>query len=125
MDRLPFGSAAFDLVIMLDVLEHFADGAAALQRRPRGSCGRDGAVLVSVPAFQAPSLQRARRRLAARSVAHGFAAAASARGKRVRRAPAHVHDVAALGPAAIVRGLLPRLGVRRPAGTAFRVQRNG
>jgi 2-polyprenyl-3-methyl-5-hydroxy-6-metoxy-1,4-benzoquinol methylase len=118
MDRLPFGAAAFDLVIMLDVLEHFADEAAVL-RDVRRLLRPDGALLVSVPAFQAlfsehdVALQHFRRYAAPQ-----LRRALEANGFDVRRLT--YTNVAALGPAAIVRGLLPRLGVRRPAGTDFR-----
>jgi SAM-dependent methyltransferase len=43
---------AFGLVLMLDVVEHFADDVAAL-RRARELLARGGVVLVTVPAFQA------------------------------------------------------------------------
>ncbi len=52
MDRLPFGPERFDLVLMLDVLEHFEDDEAVVRNvRPLLRAG--GALLVSVPAFQA------------------------------------------------------------------------
>lgn len=119
MDRLPFGPAAFDLVLMLDVLEHFADEARVLDG-VRRILRPDGALLVSVPAFQAlfsqhdVVLQHVRRyaapQLRRTLEENGFA---------VQRLT--YTNVAALPPAAIVRGLLPRLGVHRAAGTDFRV----
>jgi methionine biosynthesis protein MetW len=45
---LPFAPAAFDLVVLADVLEHLADPAAALARAA-GWCRPGGAILVSVP----------------------------------------------------------------------------
>ena len=118
MDRLPFGAAAFDLVLMLDVLEHFADEATVL-RDVRRLLRPDGAVLVSVPAFQAlfsehdVALQHVRRYAAPQ-----LRRALEANGFDVRRLT--YTNVAALGPAAIVRGLLPRIGIHRPPGTDFR-----
>jgi len=118
MDRLPFGDAAFDVVLMLDVLEHFADEAAVL-RDVRRLLRPDGALLVSVPAFQAlfsehdVALQHFRRYAAPQ-----LRRALEANGFAVRRLT--YTNVAALAPVAVVRGLLPRLGVRRPPGTDFR-----
>jgi SAM-dependent methyltransferase len=45
---LPFAPAAFDLVVLADVLEHLAEPEAALARAV-GWCRPGGAVLVSVP----------------------------------------------------------------------------
>ncbi len=45
---LPFAPAAFDLVVIADVLEHLTDPAAALARAV-GWCRPGGAILVSVP----------------------------------------------------------------------------
>ncbi len=49
--ELPFGDEQFDLVTMLDVLEHTSDDLAALQR-VRARIGPGGWVLITVPAFQ-------------------------------------------------------------------------
>jgi SAM-dependent methyltransferase len=118
MDRLPFGPGRFDLVLMLDVLEHFDDDVAVLNGvRPLLRPG--GALLVSVPAFQAlfsehdEVLQHKRRysmpMLRRALDAGGFA---------IRRLT--YTNVLTLPPAALVRGLLPRLGIRRGGGTDFR-----
>jgi 2-polyprenyl-3-methyl-5-hydroxy-6-metoxy-1,4-benzoquinol methylase len=118
MDKLPFGPARFDLVMMLDVIEHFADDravVAAARRVLRPS----GTLLVSVPAFQAlfsehdVTLQHFRR-----YTARQLRTVLEAGGFVVRRLT--YTNVVALPPAALVRGLLPRLGIRRPAGTDFR-----
>lgn len=119
MDRLPFGPARFDLVLMLDVLEHFDDDVAVLNGvRPLLRPG--GAILVSVPAFQAlfsahdEVLQHRRRysmSMLRRALERG--------GFAIRRLT--YTNVAALPPAVLVRGLLPRLGIRPGAGgTDFR-----
>jgi 2-polyprenyl-3-methyl-5-hydroxy-6-metoxy-1,4-benzoquinol methylase len=118
MDRLPFGASAFDIVLMLDVLEHFADEAAVL-RDVRRLLRPDGTLLVSVPAFQAlfsehdVAVQHVRRYAASQ-----LGRALQSNGFVVRRLT--YTNVAPLAPAAIVRGLLPRLGVHRPPGTDFR-----
>lgn len=118
MDRLPFGPGRFDLVLMLDVIEHFADDAAVV-RGARALLRPGGALFVSVPAFQAlfsahdVALQHFRRYSAPqlRRVLeqNGFA---------VRRLT--YTNVAALPPAAVVRGLLPRLGLGGDTRTDFR-----
>jgi SAM-dependent methyltransferase len=118
MDRLPFGAGEFDLILMLDVLEHFADEAAVLAG-VRALLRPGGALFISVPAFQAlfsdhdVTLRHFRRYSAPqlRRVleANGFA---------IRRLT--YTNVAALPPAALVRGLLPRLGLRGGGGTDFR-----
>jgi SAM-dependent methyltransferase len=117
-NRLPFGAAAFDFVLMLDVLEHFVDEAAVL--RDVGRLLRpDGTLLVTVPAYQAlfnehdVAVQHVRRYAAPQ-----LRRALQSNGFVVRRLT--YTNVAALAPAAILRGLLPRLGVRRPPGTDFR-----
>jgi SAM-dependent methyltransferase len=118
MDRLPFGPGHFDLVLMLDVLEHFDDDVAVLNGvRPLLRPG--GALLVSVPAFQAlfsehdEVLQHKRRYSTAM-----LRRALDAGGFAIRRLT--YTNVLALPPAALVRGLLPRLGIRRGGGTDFR-----
>ncbi len=118
MDRLPFGAGRFDLVLMLDVIEHFADDVAVVAAARR-VLRPDGTLFVSVPAFQSlfsqhdVALRHFRRYSAAQ-----LRRALEAGGFVVRRLT--YTNVAALPPAAVVRGLLPRLGVRRPAGTDFR-----
>jgi SAM-dependent methyltransferase len=118
MDRLPFGDARFDLVLMLDVLEHFDDDRAVVAAARR-VLRPGGTLFVSVPAFQAlfsehdVRLQH-RRRYSARQLRDVLEAG----GFVVRRLT--YTNVAALPPAAVLRGLLPRLGVRRPPGTDFR-----
>jgi len=118
MDRLPFARARFDLVLMLDVLEHFEDDEAVVAGvRPLLRPG--GALLVSVPAFQAlfsehdAALQHMRRYSTAR-----LRRVLEAGGYTIRRLT--YTNVVALPPAALVRGLLPRLGIRGGGGTDFR-----
>jgi ubiquinone/menaquinone biosynthesis C-methylase UbiE len=118
MDKLPFGAAEFDVVLMLDVLEHFEDDRAVVAAARR-VLRPGGTLLVSVPAFQTlfsehdVVLQHFRRYTApqVRRVLEGG-------GFTVRRLT--YTNVVALPPAALVRGLLPRLGIRRAAGTDFR-----
>jgi len=118
MDRLPFAAARFDVVLMLDVLEHFVDDGAVVARA-RTLLRPGGALLVSVPAFQALFSEHDRavahvRRYSApqlRTVLEGG-------GFAVRRLT--YTNVAAFPPAAVLRGLLPRLGLDRGPGTDFR-----
>src|SRR5262249_36544899 len=118
MDKIPLRRAEFDVVLMLDVLEHFHDEAAVLDTA-RALLRPGGTLLVSVPAYQAlwsqhdVVLQHVRRYTARR-----LRRALEAGGFVVRRLT--YTNVAALPPAALVRGILPRLGVHRPAGTDFR-----
>jgi SAM-dependent methyltransferase len=118
MDRLPFAPGAFDLILMLDVLEHFSDEAAVLDGA-RALLRPGGTLFVSVPAFQAlfsehdVTLQHFRRY----SVPH-LRRVLEANGFAVRRLT--YTNVAALPAAALMRGLLPRLGLRRGHGTDFR-----
>ena len=49
-DRVPFAPESFDLVAMLDVLEHIDDDTAGLRALGR-TLKRDGQVLVTVPAL--------------------------------------------------------------------------
>jgi SAM-dependent methyltransferase len=118
MDRLPFGAERFDLVLMLDVLEHFEDDRAVVAAARR-VLRRDGTLLVSVPAFQALfSEHDVTLRHFRRYTAPQLRGVLEAGGFVVRRLT--YTNVAALPPAALVRGLLPRLGIRRPPGTDFR-----
>jgi SAM-dependent methyltransferase len=118
MDRLPFGTARFDIILMLDVLEHFADDVSVVAGA-RSLLRPGGSLLVSVPAFQAlwsehdEALHHVRR-YTARRLRHTLEAG----GLVVRRLT--YTNVAALAPALLLRALLPRLGVRRPGGTDFR-----
>jgi len=118
-NQLPFAPASFDVILMLDVLEHFADegpllGAVRRLLRPGGT------LLVSVPAYQFlwsthdVVLQHVRRYTARR-----LRQALGAAGFAVRRVT--YTNVVAFPPAVLVRGLLPRLGLARRAGTDFRV----
>jgi SAM-dependent methyltransferase len=115
---LPFAPASFDVVLLLDVLEHVPDEAAllgAVRRllRPKG------VVLVSVPAFQFlwsthdDVLMHLRR-----YTAGGLRRALERGGFSVRRLT--YTNVAAFAPALVVRGMLQRLGVPRARGTDFR-----
>ena len=118
MDRLPFRPAQFDVVLMLDVLEHYVDDVAVVAGA-RKLLRPGGSLLVSVPALQVlwsehdESLHHVRR-YTARSLRRTIEAG----GLVVRRLT--YTNVAALPPAILVRALLPRLGVRRPVGTDFR-----
>jgi SAM-dependent methyltransferase len=118
--RLPFAPASFDAVLALDVLEHFDDEAALLASL-RALLRPGGWLLVSVPAFAflwSPHdevLHHVRRYTAGRLrrvlLDAGFTL------ERVTYT-----NVVAFPPALIVRGLLPRIGLRRPVGeTDFRV----
>lgn len=115
---LPFAPASFDVVLLLDVLEHVADESALLRAvrrllRPRG------VVLVSVPAFQFlwsthdDVLMHLRR-----YTARGLRQALERGGFTVRRLT--YTNVAAFAPALVVRGVLQRMGVLRARGTDFR-----
>jgi len=117
--RLPFAPASFDVVLLLDVLEHFADEAALLNAvrrllRPGGS------LLVSVPAFQFlwsvhdEVLHHVRRYTAGR-----LRRALEKGGFAVRRLT--YTNVVAFPPALIVRGFLPRVGIQRGAETDFHI----
>jgi SAM-dependent methyltransferase len=50
-DAVPFAGGSFDLVCLLDVLEHIDDDRAAL-RRVRGLLRPGGRLLLTVPAYQ-------------------------------------------------------------------------
>jgi SAM-dependent methyltransferase len=120
MDRVPFAPATFDVILMLDVLEHFHDDVAVVANaRPLLRPG--GALLVSVPAHQSlwsphdEVLHHVRRYDVA-----GVRRALESGGFRIRRLT--YTNVVALPPAAIVRGMLPRLGFAPASadGTDFR-----
>jgi SAM-dependent methyltransferase len=106
-DRLPFAADSFDVVTMLDVLEHF-DDEAGLLASVRALLRPGGTLLVSVPAFQFlwskhdEVLQHVRRYTA----------------RRLRRVLADAGfivdrvsytNVVAFPPAFVVRGILGRL----------------
>jgi SAM-dependent methyltransferase len=115
---LPFAAASFDVVLLLDVLEHFAEEQALLAE-VRRLVRTGGHVLVSVPAFQFlwsehdEVLQHVRRY----------------RAGELRRVLAEAHltverltytNAAAFPPALVVRGLLQRLGLWAGGRTDFR-----
>jgi SAM-dependent methyltransferase len=119
-DRLPFAARSFDAVLMLDVLEHFADETALLAG-VRRVLRPDGVLLVSVPAYQwlwsghDRILHHVRRYTAPR-----LRRALDAGGFTIERLT--YTNTVPLAPAIVVRGLLPRLGVERAAGTDFSEQ---
>ena len=115
---LPFASGSFDVVLLLDVLEHFADeqGLLAEIRRLVRAGGR---VLVSVPAFQFlwsehdVVLQHIRRYRA------GQLRRVLEEGRFTIERPTYTNAVA-FPPAVVVRGVLQRLGLMAGGGTDFR-----
>ena len=50
-DRLPFPDASFDVIVMLDVLEHLKDDGAGA-REVRRVLREDGTAIIAVPAFR-------------------------------------------------------------------------
>jgi ubiquinone/menaquinone biosynthesis C-methylase UbiE len=116
--RLPFADRTFDAVLLLDVLEHFADEQALLAE-VRRLLRPGGMMLVSVPAYQFlwsehdEVLHHVRRYTAPRL-------RAALEGARLAVERLTYTNVVPLVPACVVRGVLPRLGVHRPAGTDFR-----
>ncbi|MGH7894834.1 MAG: class I SAM-dependent methyltransferase [Candidatus Binatia bacterium] len=116
-DRLPFAPSRFDVVLMLDVLEHFRDEAALLAG-VRHVLVPGGTLFVSVPAYQFLWSTHD-------EVLHHVRRYTGARLARVLRANGFTIDrltytnVVPLAPAIVVRGLLPRLGLRRDGGTDF------
>jgi SAM-dependent methyltransferase len=118
--RLPFRASTFDLVLLLDVLEHVHDEAALLGEI-RAVLRPGATLLVSVPAYQFlwsahdEALHHVRRYTAPRL----RRALDAARFEIVRLT---YTNAAALPPAVIVRGVLPRLGLRRADGTDLRPQ---
>ncbi|HXJ34679.1 MAG TPA: class I SAM-dependent methyltransferase [Candidatus Eisenbacteria bacterium] len=117
-DRLPFAAASFDVVLMLDVLEHFRDEGALLAGVAR-VLAPGGALLVSVPAYQAlwsahdEVMHHVRRYTSGR-----LRAALTAGGFAIDRLT--YTNLAPLAPALVVRGLLPRLGIGGGGGSDFR-----
>jgi SAM-dependent methyltransferase len=105
-DKLPFAPGSFDVVTMLDVLEHFADEAALLAS-VRALLAPGGTLLVSVPAFQFlwsahdEVLQHVRRYTAGRL--ERVLAAADLVVERVTYT-----NVVAFAPAVVVRGIIGR-----------------
>ncbi len=116
---LPFRDSTFDLVLLLDVLEHVRDEGALLAEvyrvlRPGGTA------LISVPAYQwlwsahDDVLHHVRRYTAGRlRQALGTG--------RFRIARLTYTNVSILLPAALVRAVLPRVGVRARQGTDFQM----
>lgn len=118
-DRLPFAAESFDVITMLDVLEHFADEAALLAS-VRALLRPGGTLLVSVPAFQFlwsghdEVLQHVRRYTAGRL--QRVLAAADFLVDRVTYT-----NVVAFPPAVVVRGVLAKLRSGPAAATDFTV----
>ena len=106
---LPFAPSSFDVVLLLDVLEHFADEQRLLAD-VRGLVRAGGHVLVSVPAFQFlwsehdEVLQHVRRYRAPEL--RRVLEAARLKVERIT----YTNSVA-FPPALVVRGLLQRLGL--------------
>ena len=115
---LPFAPSSFDVVLLLDVLEHFSDEQGLLGD-VRGLVRTGGHVLVSVPAFQFlwsdhdEVLQHVRRYRAGelRRVLQDA-------GFTVERLT--YTNAVAFPPAVVVRGLLARLGIWSGGRTDFR-----
>jgi SAM-dependent methyltransferase len=115
---LPFAPASFDVILLLDVLEHSADERALLAG-VRALLRPGGTLLVSVPAFQFlwsvhDEVLHHVRRYTARRLRRALADG----GFTIRRVT--YTNTLAFPPALIVRGLLPRLGLARGSGTDFR-----
>jgi SAM-dependent methyltransferase len=117
-DRLPLRAGSIDAVLMMDVLEHFADEAAILGG-VRRVLRPDGLLLVSVPAYQFlwsghdEVLHHVRRYTARR-----LRRALEDNGFAVERVT-YTNTVPLL-PAVVVRGLLGRFRRGNEAGTDFR-----
>jgi SAM-dependent methyltransferase len=115
--QLPFAPASFDLILMLDVLEHHADERGFLEN-VRLLLRPGGALLVSVPAFQFlwsehdEALHHVRRYTAGRLRRVLELARFS-----VRRLT--YTNLLAFPPALLVRGVLKRFGFGREGGTDF------
>jgi SAM-dependent methyltransferase len=111
-DKLPFAPGSFDVVTMLDVLEHFADEAALLAS-VRALLKPGGTLLVSVPAFQFLWSEHD-------EVLHHIRRYTAGRRRRVLAAADLIVDrvsytnVVAFPPAVVVRGVIGR--VRRSGG---------
>lgn len=116
-DRLPFAPDTFDVVTMLDVLEHFEDEAGLLAN-VRALLRPGGSVLVSVPAFQ--FLWSAHD-----EVLHHVRRYTAGRLRRALAAADFVVDrltytnVVAFPPAVVVRGVIGRLRGGAAAVTDF------
>lgn len=111
-DRLPFAAASFDLVLLLDVLEHCPDETVVLGG-VRGLLRPGGTVLVSVPAFDFLwSAHDRRLQHVRRYTARRLRRALERAGFAVRRLT--YTNVVAFPPAVVLRGVLERLGVRAP-----------
>jgi SAM-dependent methyltransferase len=118
---LPFAPGSFDVVLLLDVLEHFADEQALLAEIRR-LVRPGGRVLVSVPAFQSlwsehdVVLQHIRRYRA------GQLRRVLERARFTIERLTYTNAVA-FPPAVLVRGVLQRLGLMASGGTDFREHR--
>ena len=118
-DRLPFAPRTFDVVLLLDALEHFADEGSLLAS-VHGVVRPGGTVLVSVPAYQFlwsahdESLHHVRRYTGAT-----LRRALEQSGFVVRRLT--YTNTVALPPALLVRGVLGRFGLSRRPGTDFAI----
>ena len=115
---LPFAPSSFDVVLLLDVLEHFADEQRLLAE-VRALVRAGGHVLVSVPAFQFlwsehdEILKHVRR----------YRAGALRRALEEARFTVErltYTNAVAFPPAVVVRGLLQRLGIWARGRTDFR-----
>jgi len=115
--QLPFRASTFDVVLLLDVLEHVPDEAALLAEIRR-VLRPGGTALISVPAYQwlwsghDDVLHHLRRYTAAR-----LERLLGPGGFRVSRLT--YTNVALLFPAIVVRAVLPRVGLRPREGTDF------
>jgi SAM-dependent methyltransferase len=115
---LPFVPSSFDVVLLLDVLEHFSDEQRLLAD-VRGLVRTGGHVLVSVPAFQFlwsehdEVLQHVRRYRAGEL--RRVLEAARFAVERITYT-----NAVAFPPAVVVRGLLARLGLWAGGRTDFR-----
>lgn len=118
LGALPFKAGRFDVVLLLDVLEHFADEQALLAEVGR-LLRPGGHLLVSVPAFEFlwsehdDVLQHLRRYRAGQL--RGVLERAGLAVERLTYT-----NVAAFAPALVVRGLLQRIGVWPGGRTDFR-----
>jgi SAM-dependent methyltransferase len=117
--QLPFGPGTFDVVLLLDVLEHYADEGALLAD-VRRLLAPGGMLLVSVPAFgflwsAHDEVLHHVRRYTARRLQRVLEAA----GFAVTRLT--YTNVAAFPPALVVRGVLQRAGLLRARATDFRL----
>jgi len=118
--RLPFAAATFDVILLMDALEHFAEEGPLLEDVAR-ILRPDGWLLISVPAFQFLWSEHD-------EVLHHFRRYTA---RTLRRALEASHftverltytNVVAFPPAVVLRGIVARLGISRRRGTDFSVQ---